>query len=277
MGYHLRAEAAAGPQEEGRATRHACAPRTGVGSGYRYYSPELGRWINRDPIEEGGGANLYAPFINNSISRIDPIGLWSLRFRGNWSAEERRSVEAAFDLLRSTMPAYRTRLNLYMTATAQLPCDCALKTRLRQELTALDAILRGMQDGLNSSAPLTVRRRNLGPDVYAQVGMPWSNPPWNLGNTFDGNLYFNTNRARHFAEWSSAKMLQTVFHELSHVAGVPRDDDSTGWYTDNAHRIDSMAGNPSGYTLVPLWSYLVFEVGLDDSCCPPVSDWCPGR
>ncbi len=27
--------------------------------GYRYYSPELGRWISRDPIEEDGGFNLY--------------------------------------------------------------------------------------------------------------------------------------------------------------------------------------------------------------------------
>jgi len=28
-------------------------------SGYRFYNPELGRWINRDPIEEEGGLNLY--------------------------------------------------------------------------------------------------------------------------------------------------------------------------------------------------------------------------
>ncbi len=27
--------------------------------GLRYYSPDLGRWINRDPIEEEGGTNLY--------------------------------------------------------------------------------------------------------------------------------------------------------------------------------------------------------------------------
>ena len=27
--------------------------------GYRYYSPSLGRWISRDPIEEEGGVNLY--------------------------------------------------------------------------------------------------------------------------------------------------------------------------------------------------------------------------
>ena len=28
--------------------------------GYRYYSPTLMRWLNRDPIEEEGGMNLYA-------------------------------------------------------------------------------------------------------------------------------------------------------------------------------------------------------------------------
>lgn len=27
--------------------------------GYRYYNPEMGRWLNRDPIEEEGGLNLY--------------------------------------------------------------------------------------------------------------------------------------------------------------------------------------------------------------------------
>jgi len=27
--------------------------------GARYYSPSLGRFINRDPIEEEGGVNLY--------------------------------------------------------------------------------------------------------------------------------------------------------------------------------------------------------------------------
>jgi len=27
--------------------------------GYRYYSPSLGRWISRDPIEEQGGMNLF--------------------------------------------------------------------------------------------------------------------------------------------------------------------------------------------------------------------------
>ena len=36
-------------------------PETGLYYyGYRYYSPTLMRWLNRDPIEEEGGMNLYA-------------------------------------------------------------------------------------------------------------------------------------------------------------------------------------------------------------------------
>ncbi len=38
--------------------------------GYRYYSPSLGRWISRDPIDEQGGLNLYG-FVNN-----DPVNKW---------------------------------------------------------------------------------------------------------------------------------------------------------------------------------------------------------
>ncbi len=71
----MRAEAAAGPREEGRATRGACTPRTGVGSGYRYYSPELGRWVNRDPIGERGGLALYSFTANRPLCRHDYLGL----------------------------------------------------------------------------------------------------------------------------------------------------------------------------------------------------------
>jgi RHS repeat-associated protein len=42
---------------------------------YRYYSPDLGRWTKRDPIEEQGGSNLYGFTKNNSISKVDQLGL----------------------------------------------------------------------------------------------------------------------------------------------------------------------------------------------------------
>ena len=43
--------------------------------GYRYYNPELGRWLNRDPIGEQGGVNLYGMVGNDPVNRYDVLGL----------------------------------------------------------------------------------------------------------------------------------------------------------------------------------------------------------
>ena len=43
--------------------------------GYRWYAPSLQRWLNRDPIEEEGGINLYGFADNNPINEIDRLGL----------------------------------------------------------------------------------------------------------------------------------------------------------------------------------------------------------
>jgi RHS repeat-associated protein len=42
--------------------------------GYRYYLPELGRWMNSDPIGENGGINLYEFVLNNPANQVDPFG-----------------------------------------------------------------------------------------------------------------------------------------------------------------------------------------------------------
>ena len=43
--------------------------------GLRFYSPALGRWINRDPIRERGGLNLYAMVGNSPTNYGDEFGL----------------------------------------------------------------------------------------------------------------------------------------------------------------------------------------------------------
>jgi RHS repeat-associated protein len=42
---------------------------------FRYLHPLLGRWTSRDPIQEQGGLNLYAYVGNNTINKIDSLGL----------------------------------------------------------------------------------------------------------------------------------------------------------------------------------------------------------
>jgi RHS repeat-associated protein len=54
--------------------------------GYRYYNPSMGRWLNRDPIEEWGGINLYSYVGNDSVEGLDPLGLW--RYYGNWGGPD---------------------------------------------------------------------------------------------------------------------------------------------------------------------------------------------
>ena len=43
---------------------------------FRYYSPELGRWLSRDPIGERGGENLYAFVGNQTLNQTDILGPW---------------------------------------------------------------------------------------------------------------------------------------------------------------------------------------------------------
>lgn len=43
--------------------------------GHRFYNPDTGRWLNRDPIGEAGGENVYALLNNYAIGNYDILGL----------------------------------------------------------------------------------------------------------------------------------------------------------------------------------------------------------
>ena len=43
--------------------------------GYRFYDPTLQRWLNRDPVAEAGGGNLYGYVGNEPSDYFDPFGL----------------------------------------------------------------------------------------------------------------------------------------------------------------------------------------------------------
>ena len=52
--------------------RNVRPANAGVVAGRRYYSPGIGRWVNRDPIGESGGANLLL------LAHNAPVGTWDL-------------------------------------------------------------------------------------------------------------------------------------------------------------------------------------------------------
>src|SRR5947199_3230180 len=43
--------------------------------GYRFYDPGLQRWLNRDPVGERGGLNLYRFCKHRPVMEVDPLGL----------------------------------------------------------------------------------------------------------------------------------------------------------------------------------------------------------
>jgi len=43
--------------------------------GWRFYDPDLARWLTRDPIGEKGGLNLYGFVGNNPVAKYDILGL----------------------------------------------------------------------------------------------------------------------------------------------------------------------------------------------------------
>jgi len=53
--------------------------------GERYYMPELGRFTQEDPAQQG--TNLYIYCGNDPVNRIDPSGLWYKNAQGGWVAE----------------------------------------------------------------------------------------------------------------------------------------------------------------------------------------------
>lgn len=72
--------------------------------GYRFYSPELHRWVNRDPIEEEGGFNLYAFCGNDGVNAIDPRGLdpaFGVMAGVSFAPSTRGGTEIAFSLMGS--------------------------------------------------------------------------------------------------------------------------------------------------------------------------------
>ncbi|WP_176014022.1 RHS repeat-associated core domain-containing protein [Victivallis sp. Marseille-Q1083] len=73
-----RTVSSSGTEADNFTYRFSTKPMDGNGLyyyGYRYYDPQHGRWISRDPLEEEGGVNLYGFVQNNIINRFDILGL----------------------------------------------------------------------------------------------------------------------------------------------------------------------------------------------------------
>lgn len=93
--------AASGPDQDRHRFRFSTKyedPATGyLYYGFRFYDSETGRWLNRDPIQEEGGLNVYGFVGNNSVNAWDFIGL--LSSLAPWTLEKCDRLEKFYHFL----------------------------------------------------------------------------------------------------------------------------------------------------------------------------------
>ena len=76
--------------------------------GYRYYSPDMGRWLSRDPIEEQGGLNLYAFVNNDPVNKWDRLGLWASL--GVWKLNQHQKItRKALEMVWNDLPHWLSK------------------------------------------------------------------------------------------------------------------------------------------------------------------------
>ncbi len=117
---------------------------------YRYYAPEIGRFIVRDPISFIGGLNTYA-YASNPIEWIDPFGLAGNRANRRAGAILQEIDSKGGGHANSRHGAGTTLAQQEHRALTGIPPDCPCiknpkptdSTRFLSNIDQLDAIQRG--------------------------------------------------------------------------------------------------------------------------------------
>ncbi|MGB7546711.1 MAG: polymorphic toxin type 33 domain-containing protein, partial [Terracidiphilus sp.] len=155
-------------------------------SGRRYYSPSLGRFINRDPSEESGGLSLYAFCLNNPVNKWDYLGqdpagmtwvdgydAWCWRQQHGcdpWSETQRQAAAAAqFSALGQQMDAALNAMAQQNAADTAREADAKKAADAKANAEWKNAIVTGKLPGASSSTSAPSLTAGL---VAGSIAMP---------------------------------------------------------------------------------------------------------
>jgi RHS repeat-associated protein len=230
--------------------------------GFRYYNPSTGRWLSRDPVEISDDLNPYG-FVNNRPGLVlDFVGLFSLHFKGDWSASQQRIAAQSFQDLSKMMPSLNGDVERGMEKARKLPDKCAYKAALLKALAEIQQTLKNVKSGLDGKSDLDLYFEQFDQNVGVQVP-----PPYTRKIVFNAaplpKLYF-------FTLPPEGKM-GTLLHEITHIRSVANLEDEARevWKTGPFYGLLTVGKDP-----LNIWGHDLLnnvKKGTGQECCPDPS------
>ena len=144
---------------------------------YRFYSPSFTRWLNRDPLEEDGGVNLYCFCLNDALSRVDAFGQASIAdyVLANIGYDRSFPILGPYGLPVPALAA-RLQIHIYISGNYAECCKNGKKKKYAKGTIGAEAYLTW---GAGTSRQVKGRDRNK-PDSYrpgSKMKDNLTNPP----------------------------------------------------------------------------------------------------
>ena len=121
----------------------------------RMYSPELGRFISRDPINYTAGFHLYAFVRNSPGNHLDPFGLFDITWRDGWrwNEDKVKAAEESIQRVKTHVDSLLSQIDPLMKKYESCP-ECygdilGKLAKLKDMLTKMSAGIDSKTHGLN--------------------------------------------------------------------------------------------------------------------------------
>ena len=210
---------------------------------YRHHSPDLGRWMSRDSVAETD-EHLYHFAGNSSISHCDVIGLykwgfmaddngfWDENIGGSWYTRRIMALQAIRQL-NDRVPKRVDKLDTKVELVNSLTDCVEIKQQLLERTQFARDTVNTVAENLKNEHSMTLLPRDLGTDSSGRGGSWAQRHGW-----VAKEIELNTDTAA--TPFTSVNELAaTLFHELTHYAGLPDENSSPPQYK-NAHIYKTM-------------------------------------
>lgn len=199
-----------------------------------FYDPTVGRWINRDPIGEHGGQNLYGFTLNNPTAWVDALGLSTICFNVGFDTSAQANTGNIAKLKRS----FAHLSNLMTKCCNKFKIGCDIDVKVNYDYKQKGAPAGGYNGAVTPNFPsggtgcipvlvttLPITQTWFGQTIRANANTQKAGVLYNIGDAEDSTLAHETG---HWGNYDQGDIEGRFHHSdpnnpMAH-AGGKRDD-----------------------------------------------------